>query len=100
MDTHAHPTEDHGDVNDSLVTRFLGICIGIGLVATIISLHYAWGWHWAAVSCICGALGAVLGAMGTAVHGRNNAAILAYVGITSFISGFLMFTGILQRFLP
>ncbi len=99
MDTHAHPTEEHGGVNDTLVTRFLGICIGIGLVAAIVSMHYVRDWHWAASSVACGVLGAVLGALGTSVNGRNTAAILAYAGITTFIGGFLLFTGVLQMFL-
>ncbi|MDZ4744890.1 MAG: hypothetical protein SGJ05_02685 [bacterium] len=99
METHAHSTEDHGRVNDTLITRFLGICIGIGIAAAILSLHYVLGWHWAACSCICGAVGATMGAMGTSVHGPNNAAILAYSGITVFIAGFLTFLGILQMFL-
>jgi len=99
MDTHAPHTEDHGDVNDTFVTRFLGICIGLGLVAAVVSMHYVRDWHWAACSIVCGVLGAVLGALGTSVHGPNNAAILAYAGVTSFIGGFLLFLGILQMFL-
>lgn len=99
MDTHAHSTEDHGSVNDTFVTRFLGICIGLGLSAGIISMHYVRDWHWAACSITCGVLGATLGALGTSVYGRNNAAVLAYAGITTFIAGFLLFTGILQMFL-
>ena len=99
METLAHSTEDHGGVNDNLVTRFLGICIGLGVVAALVSTHYMWGWSWAAVSCTSGTLGAILGALGSSVQGPNNASILAYTGVVTFLGGFLMFTGILQMFL-
>lgn len=99
MDTHDQHTEHHDEVNDSIVTRFLGICIGIGLVAMFISFHYSMGWAWHVVSIASGLVGAVMGAAGTSVYGRNNAAILAYAGVTAFICGFLLFFGIVQMFL-
>ncbi len=87
------------EVNDTLATRFLGIALGVGLMFTFVSIASAMHWHPVVGGILTGLSGAILGAMGTSVHGRNTAAILGWAGGVNFILGLLMFFG-LNKALP
>lgn len=82
------------DVNDNLATRILGILGGLIIIAALVSITKAMHWHPAACSAMCGVLGMVMGASGTSVYAPSMAAWLAYAGVTVFVFGLLVFTGI------
>lgn len=86
------------EVNDTLATRFLGIALGVGLMVAFVTISNNMGWHSVVGGILTGLSGAVLGAMGTSVHGRNTAAILGWAGGTNFILGLLMFFGLNKAF--
>jgi hypothetical protein len=86
------------DVNDTFATRFLGIVLGVGLMISFVLLANSMGWHQAVGGILTGLSGAILGALGTSVHGRNTAAILGWAGGVNFILGILMFFGLGKAF--
>ncbi len=82
----------HGP-NDTIVTRFLGITLGVLLMISFVAIAHTMGWHPVVGGLLTGLSGAVLGASGTSVHGPNLAAILGWSGGTNFILGLAMFFG-------
>lgn len=92
---HAHSShDDHaGHVNDTLPVRILAILAALIIIAGIVGLTHAMGWHKAAASAISGILGTVLGAGGTSAHAPTTAAFLGWCGPLVLLFGVLVFVG-------
>ena len=80
--------------NDTIVSRFLGIALGLILMFAFVAIAHNMGWHPVVGGLLTGLSGAILGASGTSVHGSNMAAIYGWAGGTNFILGLAMFLGL------
>ncbi len=88
---HAHVDEP---VVDTVATRFIGIVLGVMVIATAVGIQKAMGWHPVSGGIMTGLLGMVLGAGGTSANGGIRAAVLGWAGGIAFFASIAMFLGL------
>jgi hypothetical protein len=76
---------------DTIVTRLLGVMLGIGLMITFVQLAGAMGWAPVVAGILTGLSGAIMGGMGSSFQGRYITAVLGNAGVTNFALGLVMF---------
>lgn len=85
---------EHAQHGDSTITRFLGLVVGLAVIAIGISIHGAWHWSWHAVGIFYGILAVVFGAGGTASNSEAQGSVLGVAGVTLFVAGLAWFFGL------
>jgi len=79
---------------DTIVTRLLGIGLGIVLMITFTQIAAHMGWHPVVGGIMTGLSGAIMGAMGTSFQGPYTTAVLGNAGATNFLLGIALFFGL------
>ena len=85
---------------DTIITRILGIGLGVILMFTFVQLASTMGWHPVVGGILTGLSGAIMGAMGTSFHGAYTTAVLGNAGATNFILGIALFLGLDKLIMP
>lgn len=95
-----HGQDGHGhtmQVNDNLVTAFLGIVIALGMAWGLVSVSSTMTWHQSVGGVLVGLSGVVIGALGSCVERPNAAAILGWAGATNFFLGLILFFTLMSK---
>lgn len=88
---HAHEP-DHAD--DNLSTRIIGIAVGVLIIFACVALQRSMGWHDVVGGILTGAMGMLMGALGTSIRRPAGAAILGWAGGIAFFTSLAMFLGL------
>ncbi|NQW30437.1 MAG: hypothetical protein HQ472_07990 [Ignavibacteria bacterium] len=95
MHTDAHASEHHQEeshgVQDTIVTRLIGIAFALSVAYAMHALVPIMGWNPIVGGILTGLSGALMGALGTSANGPILGAILGWAGGTNFILGVGLF---------